>query len=73
LENPDFSLFQINWERYARRMKYLVMLAAALALNSCNTSIGMYRDSKQAYDWTKSKIQGTGGNGGGDRNGAPVY
>ena len=39
-------------------MKYLIVLAAVFALNSCNTSIGLYRDTKQAFYWTKEKIQG---------------
>lgn len=43
-------------------MKFLLMLTA-LALTSCNTSIGLYRDAKQAFHWTKDKIQGTGGDG----------
>lgn len=54
-------------------MKFLIVLAAVFALNSCNTSIGLYRDTKQAFSWTKSKIQGSGGGGGGDDYGAPVY
>jgi len=40
-------------------MKILIVIAAALALNSCNTCIGIGRDTKQGYNWTKSKIQGT--------------
>lgn len=57
-------------------MKLLILVAAALALNSCNTLIGVGRDTKQGYQWTKSKIQGAGGGGGGDYqdpSGAPVY
>jgi len=45
-----------------RRMKILLLLTT-LALTSCNTSIGLYRDTKQAFHWTKDKIQGTGGDG----------
>ncbi len=41
-------------------MKLLIVLIAALALNSCNTSIGVYRDAKQGFLWTKDKIQGDG-------------
>lgn len=63
----------MNSADYFRGMKYLIVLAAVFALNSCNTSIGIYRDTKQAYSWTKDKIQGTGGGGGGDEYGAPVY
>ena len=41
-------------------MKLLILALAALVLNSCNTSIGLYRDTKVAYHWTKDKIQGSG-------------
>ena len=58
-------------------MKILVLLVTLFALNSCNTLIGLGRDTKQGYLWTKSKIQGSGGGGGGDSqpdtSGAPVY
>jgi predicted small secreted protein len=59
-------------------MKMLIVIVAALALNSCNTFIGIGRDTKQGYQWTKSKIQGQGGGGGGssdtyDDSSAPVY
>jgi len=56
-------------------MKFLTVLAAVFVLNSCNTSIGLYRDAKQGFNWTKEKIQGmgNGGGGGGDQEGAPVY
>ena len=58
-------------------MKLIIVFVAVFALNSCNTTIGLYRDSKQAFIWTKGKIQGAGsGGGGGDTvedYGAPVY
>ena len=56
------------------RMRLILLIVAALALNSCNTFIGIGRDTKQGYEWTKSKFQGSGG-GGGDSydHGAPVY
>lgn len=57
-------------------MRYLILLAAVFALNSCNTTIGIYRDSKKAFLWTKDKFQGAGGGGGGAPNeeyGAPIY
>ncbi len=55
-------------------MKFLLILATAFALNSCNTLIGMGRDTKQGYQWTKSKFEGTGETGGtSDPSGAPVY
>ena len=57
-------------------MKYVAALAIVFALNSCNTCIGIYRDTKQGYHWTKEKIQGMSGGGdggGGYDSGAPVY
>jgi hypothetical protein len=55
-------------------MKFVLLAIALLTLNSCNTIIGMYRDTKQAVIWTKDKIQGSGGGGGGDAySDAPVY
>jgi predicted small secreted protein len=58
-------------------MKYLALLLVAIGLNSCNTSIGIYRDAKVGFLWTKGKIQGmsSGGGDGGvqEEYGAPVY
>ena len=55
-------------------MKVLFVFVAALTLNSCNTLIGVGRDTKQGYQWTKAKIQGSGGGGEQpDPSGAPVY
>ena len=57
-------------------MKYLIVLATLFALNSCNTMIGIGRDTKEGYEWTKDKIQNSGNNNGGGTNkngGAPVY
>lgn len=51
-------------------MKLFIVIAATLALNSCNTCIGLGRDTVQGYNWTKSKIQGTPSD---DSAGAPVY
>ena len=53
-------------------MKLLIVLAAAFALCSCNTTIGLYRDTKAGFIWTKEKIQGTG-NGGGNDGGDYIY
>lgn len=53
-------------------MKYLTALAILLALNSCNTCIGIGRDMKQGYDWCQGKVQRTGNSGGGG-DVAPVY
>ena len=39
-------------------MKFFIVIATLLALNSCNTIIGMGRDTKVGYLWTKQKIQG---------------
>jgi hypothetical protein len=57
-------------------MKILLLIAAVFALNSCNTSIGVYRDTKAAFLWTKGKIQSSAGDSGGgyeEEYGAPVY
>ena len=55
-------------------MKTLLVIVAALALNSCNTLIGLGRDTKEGYLWTKSKIQSSGDGGEqSDPSGAPVY
>jgi hypothetical protein len=57
-------------------MKYLILFATVFALNSCNTTIGLYRDTKAAVIWTKNKIRPNAGGDGGasyDDYGAPVY
>jgi predicted small secreted protein len=60
-------------------MKHLILLtlcATVLALTSCNTTIGIYRDTKAAAIWTKNKIKPNAGGDGGasyDDYGAPVY
>ncbi len=56
-------------------MKCLILCAAVLMLNSCNTTIGLYRDTKAVFLWSKGKIQGGGDGGGGveEEYGAPVY
>jgi predicted small secreted protein len=58
-----------------RAMKSLTFLAIVFALNSCNTTIGLWRDAKHGYQWTKQKMEGSGGGGGGeyDSYDAPVY
>ena len=53
-------------------MKFVMIAALIFTLNSCNTLIGIGRDTQQGYEWTKGKIQGTGG-GSQDSSGAPVY
>lgn len=50
-------------------MKYLLLAAVIFALNSCNTLIGVYRDGKQAFEWTKGKFQG----GGAHDEDLPIY
>jgi len=56
-------------------MKTLFVIVAVLALNSCNTMIGLGRDTKQGYQWTKSKVQSVGDDNDSqaDPSGAPVY
>lgn len=56
------------------RMKMIAVLALLCLLNSCNTAIGMYRDTKQGIIWTADKIKGSdNGGGGSDPYGAPTY
>jgi len=52
-------------------MKFFFILLTLLALNSCNTLIGITRDTKEGYHWTKTKIQGASAPA--DNYGAPVY
>ena len=58
-------------------MKKLLLLAFIISLSSCNTAIGVWRDTKATYHWTANKISGSGGSGGGEEYdteyGAPVY
>jgi predicted small secreted protein len=57
-------------------MKALLLLAIAFSMISCNTAIGVWRDTKATYHWSKKKIQESGNNSGGDVDyeyGAPVY
>lgn len=44
--------------RYIGLMKFLLVIAALFSLNSCNTLIGLGRDTREGYLWTKKKIQG---------------
>ncbi len=66
-------LFQSGPKRYPGGMKIFILLAAVITLNSCNTFIGIGRDTKQGYEWTKEKFQGAGDGGSQDTSGAPVY
>lgn len=56
-------------------MKMLcLLLIPALALVSCNTTIGVGRDVRDGFNWTKDKVQESRNNSGrGDAYGAPVY
>lgn len=54
-------------------MKFFLIFISILALNSCNTMIGMFRDTKQAVSWAGGKMQGDGGGTADDASGAPVY
>ena len=48
-----------NHDVHAKKllMKTLFVIVTALALNSCNTLIGVGRDTKQGFIWTKNKIE----------------
>jgi predicted small secreted protein len=58
-------------------MKTLVLLSVLFSLVSCNTAIGVWRDTKATYHWSKKKIQESQNNSGGSdvdyEYGAPVY
>lgn len=58
-------------------MKCFLLLAFVFSLVSCNTTIGVWRDTKATYHWSKKKIQESQSNGGGGGTeyeyGAPVY
>ncbi len=51
---------------------------AILLLSSCNTAIGLWRDGKEGFQWSKQKIQESqSGDSAGEyedyNDGAPVY
>lgn len=55
-------------------MKMGFILLLAISLSSCNTFIGLGRDTKQGYQWTKNKIQEKrAASQQQDEYGAPVY
>jgi predicted small secreted protein len=54
-------------------VKFVFLCIAALSMTSCNTTIGVWRDTKAGFSWTKQKIQGSGGGGQDYEYGAPVY
>lgn len=55
-------------------MKSLALIVMVFCLASCNTSIGMWRDTKAGFIWTKNKIQGAGSGGEQEYEyGAPIY
>jgi hypothetical protein len=62
-------------------MRFACALMLAVTLSSCNTSIGVGRDIKEGFIWSKNKIQEKRAQGqqqqqgGGyfDDGGAPVY
>lgn len=37
--------------------KIILLLASAVCLSSCNTTIGVGRDVRDGFNWTKDKIQ----------------
>ncbi|MEK6232094.1 MAG: hypothetical protein N2A42_09585 [Luteolibacter sp.] len=54
-------------------MKILCTIALVICLASCNTSIGVWRDTKATFHWSKEKIQGSEGGEQEYEYGAPVY
>ena len=67
---PNFFLPEPWSDRYGNCMKLLMLVVAVLTLNSCNTMIGLGRDTKEGFIWSKNKIQGAGQQ---DPYGAPTY
>jgi predicted small secreted protein len=53
-------------------MKWFLLIATVVSLTSCNTMIGVWRDTKAGFQWTKGKMQDSGG-GSQEEYGAPVY
>ena len=54
--------------------KLCLLLIPALALVSCNTTIGLGRDVRDGFNWTKDKVQESRNNGRhSDDYVAPVY
>mgnify|MGYP000001570336 CR=1 FL=1 len=45
----------------------------AISLSSCNTTIGIARDMRQAGEGLEKAAQGKQGDGGGEDMGAPTY
>jgi len=54
-------------------MKFIGIILLAVSLVSCNTTIGVWRDTKAGFLWTKEKIQNSQGGDQGYDQGAPVY
>lgn len=56
-------------------MKVFLLVAFVISLASCNTSIGIWRDTKATYNWSKRKIQESQNGGAPEEydQGAPVY
>ncbi len=57
-------------------MKVLLLISVVFSLVSCNTSIGVWRDTKAAFKWTARKISESSNGGGGSYDtdyDAPVY
>lgn len=50
------------------RMKRIcLLLLVGMALSSCNTTIGLGRDMREGYEWTRGKFQDARhGSGGGN-------
>jgi predicted small secreted protein len=57
-------------------MKFFAFAVILFSVTSCNTLIGIGRDTKEGFIWTKNKIQESNQGGGGgyeEEYGAPVY
>jgi predicted small secreted protein len=53
--------------------KLCFLMLAGMVLSSCNTTIGVGRDIREGYQWTKGKIDESRNKSGGYDQGPPVY
>jgi len=44
--------------------RMILLLFAGVALSSCNTTIGVGRDLREGYDWTRNQFQQSGSGSG---------
>jgi predicted small secreted protein len=58
-----------GWHIFAHMKRICLLLLVGMALSSCNTTIGLGRDMREGYDWTRGKFQeARHGSGGGNHD-----